>query len=143
MSVPQPPASAGRPDPGRRKSFVWGMAVGFAVSLVFISVCILVLAALWLFAKDSEEDRAGLPRFTLELASDGCGVIRSEPPGEPPHGLQWVVTDSEGFQVLGRNALGETHFRYFASGEYEVVLQAWEGEKYVDVSNKVSIVCRP
>lgn len=82
-----------------------------------------------------------LPQVSLQVASDGCGVIRSQFGGGPPHGLQWTVTDAQGFEVLGRNALGETHFRFFGSGRYAVVLKAWGGESYVPVSNAVSIAC--
>lgn len=82
-----------------------------------------------------------LPTASLQVATDGCGVIRSQFSAGPPHGLQWSVADAEGFEVLGRNALGETHYRYFQSGSYTVVLKAWGGESYVPVSNAVSISC--
>ena len=82
-----------------------------------------------------------LPTASLQVASDGCGVIRSQFSAGPPHGLQWTVTDAEGFEVLGRNALGETHYRYFQPGRYTAVLKAWGGESYVPVSNAVSISC--
>lgn len=78
---------------------------------------------------------------TLTVFSDGCGVIRSDFPGDEPPGLQWSVTDSDGFQVLGRNASGETHYRYFKTGNYTVVLEAYGVGKYVPVSNKVTISC--
>lgn len=81
-----------------------------------------------------------LPRMTLRVHSDGCGVIRSGTVGGP-HGLQWTVTDQDGFTVLGRNALGETHYRYFRPGTYTVVLEAWGGSYYVPVSNRVTIRC--
>jgi serine/threonine-protein kinase len=82
-----------------------------------------------------------LPEATLEVAGDGCGVIRSEFPGSEPDGLQWSVTDGEGFEVLARNALGETQYRYFRPGSYEIVLQAWNGQQYADLSNPVSVTC--
>lgn len=44
------------------------------------------------------------PTHTLEVHTDGCGVIRS---GEIGEDLTWVVKDQDGFQVLGRNAAGE------------------------------------
>lgn len=81
-----------------------------------------------------------LPDAELSVASDGCGVIRSDLEIEP-HGLQWTILDNEGFQTLGRNALGETRYRYFAPGTYTVVLEAWDGEKYAPISNTVTIDC--
>lgn len=77
----------------------------------------------------------------LELAADGCGVIRSEFGAREPDGLQWVITDAEEFQILGRNATDETRYRYFRSGRYEIVLKAWDGNSYADVSNRVTITC--
>lgn len=82
-----------------------------------------------------------LPDMELTVASDGCGVIRTELDDEP-HGLQWVVRDRDGFQVLARNALGETRYRYFQPGTYTVELKAWDGEKYAPISNTVTIDCR-
>ncbi len=77
-------------------------------------------------------------QYTLEVHSDGCGVFRS---GEIGDDLTWVVTDADGFQVLGRNAAGETQYRYFQPGAYTVVLEAWGGGYYVAVSNEVTITC--
>jgi hypothetical protein len=77
---------------------------------------------------------------TLTVAADGCGVIRTEAQPEPG-GLTWAVLDHDGFEVLGRNALGETRYRYFEGGEYTVKLTAWGGESYVPVSNTVTIRC--
>jgi hypothetical protein len=68
-------------------------------------------------------------------------VIRSEFPGSEPDGLQWSVTDGEGSEVLARNALGETQYRYFRPGSYEIVLQAWNGQQYADLSNPVPVTC--
>jgi hypothetical protein len=52
------------------------------------------------------------PAGTIVVASDGCGVIRGEYAyGATPENLQWSVIDAEGFSVLERNALGETHYR--------------------------------
>lgn len=133
------PESPGR---GSRKPFFLGVAVGCAASLMLALVCVSVPALLWLLARDGGGNASEMPRFELEVASDGCGVIRSEPPGGPPDMLTWVVKDKEGFQVLGRGAGGETRYRYFAAGDYDVVLQAHDGEKYGDVSsNTVSIEC--
>ncbi len=81
-----------------------------------------------------------LPRYELELASDGCGVIRSTV-DEDARSLQWTVLDGEGFQVLGRNALGEDRYRYFRPGEYSIELRAWGGDRYVAVSDRIDISC--
>ena len=80
--------------------------------------------------------------YALSVHDDGCGVIRTEGPGgEDLGGLAWVVTDADGFQVMGRNALGETRYRYFTPGTYDVVLESWGGDSDVDVSNTVTISC--
>jgi hypothetical protein len=80
--------------------------------------------------------------YTLTVHDDGCGVIRTEgPDGVDLSPLQWTVTDADGFQVLGRNALGETRYRWFTPGTYDVVLESWGGESYVPVSNSVTITC--
>lgn len=129
--------------------FVLGVVTGFAAAF-FIGVLLLTLtlatSRLLLFPTDgtSPKERAesrALPRATLRVADDGCGVIRTDFEGDPPDGLQWVVTDQQGFQVLGRNALGETRYRYYRAGEYKVVLEALDGEKYAPVSNRVEIQC--
>ena len=81
-----------------------------------------------------------LPQIThtLEVHSDGCGVFRS---GDVGDDLTWVVKDLDGFQVLGRNAAGETQYRYYRSGTYTVALEAWGGSYYVAVSTEVTINC--
>src|SRR3954466_7096379 len=84
---------------------------------------------------------APIPHARLRVFADGCGVIRSSFPDEDPQSLQWSVVDSAGFEVLGRNALGETHYRYFGGGTFTVVLKAWDGTKYAPVSNSVTIHC--
>lgn len=78
------------------------------------------------------------PTYTLDVHSDGCGVFRS---GDVGDDLTWVVKDLDGFQVLGRNAAGETQYRYFQSGTYTVALETWGGSYYVTVSNVVTINC--
>ncbi len=90
--------------------------------------------------EDLLPEPAALPEYTLTVHTDGCGVFRTEasPEGE---NLTWTVKDLDGFQVLGRNALGETQYRYFQSGDYTVVLEAWGGNRYVEVSNTVDISC--
>ena len=72
------------------------------------------------------------------MHSDGCGVVRS---GEIGDDVTWVINDQDGFQVLARNAAGETQYRYSQAGTYTVVLQAWGGRYYVAVSNEVTITC--
>jgi hypothetical protein len=81
-----------------------------------------------------------LPRVTLQVHGDGCGVIRPELADEP-HGLGWSVTDADGFEVLQRNAVGETHYRYFQSGTYTMELVAWDGQTYSPISDAVTITC--
>lgn len=81
---------------------------------------------------------ATAPTHTLEVHTDGCGVFRTGQLGER---LTWVVKDQDGFQVLGRNAAGETQYRYYRSGAYTVVLEAWGAGHYVEVSNQVEITC--
>jgi hypothetical protein len=81
-----------------------------------------------------------LPRATLTVHDDGCGVIRSDvPPGI--ENLTWHIEDEDGFQVLGRNAEGETRYRYFRPGTYTVVLEAYDGRASVPISNTVTITC--
>ena len=84
--------------------------------------------------------RDELPEATLTVHTDGCGVIRSEL-AEDPQGLQWSVADVDGFDVLERDAVGETQYRYFQSGTYTVTLEAWGGDSYVPISNTVEITC--
>jgi hypothetical protein len=82
-----------------------------------------------------------LPHTTLAVFSDGCGVVRGAFPGGDPQALQWSVTDAGGFEVLGRNAQNETRYRFYQHGSFSVVLKAFDGAKYVDVSNAVHISC--
>lgn len=91
-----------------------------------------------LFESPTQSDE--LPEVKLVVHTDGCGVIRPEI-ADPPHGFTWSVRDVDGFRVLGRNALNETHYRYFRPGTYTVVLEAWDGEKYAAISNVVTISC--
>lgn len=82
------------------------------------------------------------PRLKLRVYTDGCGVIRSRAiSGADYHNLTWSVLDQGGFQVLGRNAEGETRYRYFGGGTYTVVLEAYVDGAYRPVSNKVTIRC--
>ena len=131
--------------PGKRRwilPFLTGVIAGFVLAILLLGFAVTVilgLTRLWAFP-DTSKSRE-MPRATLRVADDGCGVIRTDFGGDPPDGLQWAVTDEEGFQVLGRNALGETRFRYYQAGDYRVVLEAFDGEKYVTVSNRVEIQC--
>jgi ABC-type Fe3+-hydroxamate transport system substrate-binding protein len=82
------------------------------------------------------------PKLKLRVYSDGCGVIRSTPaPGTSYDNLTWSVLDEGGFQVLGRNAEGETRYRYFQGGTYTVVLEAFVNGGYRPVSNTVTVHC--
>jgi hypothetical protein len=91
---------------------------------------------------DPTAGSARQPQLKLEVFSDGCGVIRSETPaGASFQNLTWTFLDQDGFQVLGRNAEGETRYRYFQGGTYTVVLEAWGGSSYVPVSNEVTVHC--
>ncbi len=123
------------------------MVAGFGLAfLALVAVGLLAFGTIGASLVGEVASRSGtgetneLPRFTLEVADDGCGVVRS-PTAPTPDSLTWVVTDEEGFQVLGRRANSETRFRYFAGGNFEVVLSASDGRGYVDVSNRVSISC--
>jgi hypothetical protein len=81
-----------------------------------------------------------LTQITIERDPDGCGVIR--PDIQPaPHGLGWSVKDAAGYEVLQRNALGETQYRYFQSGTFTIEVVAWDGEKYAAISNVLTITC--
>ena len=68
----------------------------------------------------------------------GCADARTEGDAD---GLTWSVVDDLGVQVLGRNALGETAYRYLQAGTCTVVLEAWAGDRYAPVSNEVTITC--
>lgn len=83
-----------------------------------------------------------LPMLRLRVFEDGCGVIRSVPPaGTTYQTLSWSVLDKGGFQVLQRLAEGETRYRFFQPGRYDVVLVAFHDGAYRSVSNRVSISC--
>jgi hypothetical protein len=80
-------------------------------------------------------------RIALTVFSDGCGVIRSATrPGEYRN-LTWTFRDLDGFEVLGRNAEGETRYRYFQGGTFTVAVEAWVGGHYAPVSNTVTVHC--
>lgn len=110
----------------------WGVAGGLG-------------AALAVLAGPGASTVPGAPSATsyeLTVHTDGCGVVRTEgPDGDDLDGLGWSVVDADGFEVLNRNALGETSYRYYAGGTYDLVLEAWGGDSYVPVSNTVTITC--
>ncbi|MDQ3359746.1 MAG: hypothetical protein M3520_13205 [Actinomycetota bacterium] len=69
-------------------------------------------------------------------------MIRSEAAeGVDYQSLTWSFMDQDGFQVLGRNAEGETRYRYFTGGTFTVVLEAYVDGGYRPVSNEVTITC--
>lgn len=146
--------SPAAPVSGRSNPYIkWaiGIGIGFGIALLAL-LAIAVVAGVRLasdaFVPDAPRDMRRtpapdvrpLPAATLTVHSDGCGVIRSDL-AEEPDGLTWSVVDEAGFQVLARNAAGETRYRYFQSGTYTVVLQAFDGRKYAPISNTVTIHC--
>jgi hypothetical protein len=93
-------------------------------------------------SQTSDPVTAPAPRLRLRVFRDGCGVIRSQAQdGVSFQNLTWVFRDQDGFEVLGRNAEGETRYRYFTSGTYTVALEAWAGDRYAPVSNRVTVHC--
>lgn len=78
----------------------------------------------------------------LSVDQDGCTVSRTAIESKLAVGSeQWVITDSSDNVVLERGADDEYTYRYFRSGNYSVVLQAWFNGRYVEISNKVNINC--
>ena len=53
-----------------------------------------------------------------------------------------VVRDDTGDEVLARNAEGEYRYRYYRSGANTGVLEAFDGAKYVEISNRVAVSTR-
>jgi hypothetical protein len=51
------------------------------------------------------------------------------------------VKDESGFEVLGRNARGETRYRHYQPGDFTVELQAFVDGKYAPISNVVEVRC--
>jgi hypothetical protein len=84
---------------------------------------------------------ASAGRIRLSVFTDGCGVIRSDTRPAEYRNLTWTFRDLDGFQVLGRNAEGETRYRYFQGGTYTVAVEAWVGTHYAPVSNTVTVHC--
>ena len=81
------------------------------------------------------------PMIDLTVHTDGCGLVREDVDESLYENLGWSIVDADGFEVLQRNALGETHYRYFQGGSYTAALTAWDGEKYAPVSRTVEITC--
>jgi len=77
---------------------------------------------------------------TLTVDPGGCGVYRSMLPDDLDS-LLWVIKGVDGVEVLSRNALDETQYFYYREGDYTVVLEAWDGHGYVEISNTVDISC--
>ena len=77
---------------------------------------------------------------TLAVDPGGCGVYRSMLPDDLDS-LLWVIKGVDGVEVLSRNALDETQYFYYREGDYTVVLEAWNGDGYVEISNTVEISC--
>ncbi len=150
FSAPPVLGSPAAPKPSRNTSERIGVVISVLISLAFIGLKINRVT-------NQSTTRYGYPnvpsfspvvnmpvqalsRVAIELAPDGCGVVR--PDIQPaPHGLGWSVKDAGGFEVLQRNALGETRYRYFQSGTFTIELVAWDGEKYAPMSNQLTIRC--
>jgi len=82
-----------------------------------------------------------LPRIGLVVHTDGCGLIREDVDETRYRNLGWSISDEDGFEVLQRNALGELRYRYFQPGIFTAALTAFDGQKYVSVSDEVTITC--
>jgi hypothetical protein len=81
-------------------------------------------------------------RADVSVDTDDCTVVRSEVEGSSLiSNLTWVVIDTSGEQVLGRNAMGEYEYTYYRPGEYYVHLEASHEGEYVPISNEVIINC--
>ena len=127
-------------------------AIVTAVVAGAVVVCLFGLALGLLIAGGARSARMGeayrfpdrTPRpegsATLTVFEDGCGVIRSEVVGEARN-LTWSVRDTDGFEVLARNAAGELQYRYFRPGTYTVVLTSFHDGEYQPISNTVTIQC--
>lgn len=83
---------------------------------------------------------------TLEVHDDGCGVFMSWVDRDDIIGpvggdsLTWVIRDEDGLQVLGRTVLDD-RLSFGEPGTHTVVLEAWRGDSYMEVSNVVTITC--
>lgn len=80
--------------------------------------------------------------YRLTVLPDGCTVERTEgPSGGDPDSLTWSVLDEDGFQVAGRLARDETVLRWPTTRPTTVVLVAYGSDSYVEVSNRVTVLC--
>ncbi len=124
------------------------LALGAVIGVVGILCCVSAIAVMAFGvivgprAIENADTRTRTPSASLNVAADGCTVIRSEvESSDPVRALQWVITNESGRQVLARNALGENRYTYFRPGKYDVVLKSYHIDRYVDVSQHVKIVC--
>ncbi len=128
-----------------RRSLVLGGLVGAVLVVCCVSIIAVVALGVILSrtAGPSAVQTPRPPTATLNVAPDGCTVVRSTVENEGPRsGLQWVIADESGRHLLERNALGETRYTYFVRGKYDVVLQAFHNGRYIDISPHVKIECR-
>jgi hypothetical protein len=80
--------------------------------------------------------------YRLTVLSDGCTVERSEtPPGGDADSLTWSVLDEDGFQIAGIGAGEEPVLRWPTTRPTTVVLVAYGSDSYVEVSNRVTVLC--
>lgn len=137
-----PPLNITKPQ---RNPWIY-ILIGAAVTLVIVVGCALLAGAFFLVRSSTSQSTevAVLDASAqLSVATDGCGVIRTEITGTTPvTSPGWVVTDSNGFVVLERSAEGEYKYRYFGGGKFTVHLTAWYDGAYHQISNQVSINCK-
>lgn len=127
-----------------RRSLAVGGLVGALGALCCVSIiAVTALGVIFGQRVNGDADKSSrTPSATLNVDADGCTVIRSDVESSGPvRGLQWVITDESGRQVLGRNALGETRYTYYRPGKYDVVLQTFHIDRYIDISKHVKITC--
>ncbi len=128
-----------------RRSLVLGGLVGAVGALCCVSMIAVTALGLFLgrWTNQDVDKSSGPPSATLNVAADGCTVIRSEVESSGPgRALQWVIADESGQHVLERNAVGENRYTYFRPGKYDVVLQTFYNGRYIDISQHVKIECR-
>ncbi len=126
------------------RSLVLGGLVGALGTLCCVSIIALTALGVMSGQRSSQnaDKSSRTPSATLNVDADGCTVVRSEvESSDPVRGLQWVITDESGRQVLARNALGENSYSCFRPGQYDVVLQTLYNGRYIDISGHVKIAC--